>query len=84
MKKTRKKIFSGVVISDKMDKTRTVLVTKTVRHPLYEKTIRKNKKYYVHDEKNESHIGDKVEIIETRPLSKLKRWRIVKIIKKDL
>jgi small subunit ribosomal protein S17 len=83
MKKTNKKVLSGIVISDKMNKTRVVLVTRTVRHPLYEKVIRKNKKYYVHDEKNESHIGDKVEIIETRPLSKLKRWRIVKVVSKS-
>ncbi|MFN3966785.1 MAG: 30S ribosomal protein S17 [Endomicrobiia bacterium] len=80
MKKTKRKILSGVVVSDKMNKTRVVLVTRTFRHPLYEKVIRRNKKYYVHDEKNESHTGDKVEIIETRPLSKLKRWRLLRIV----
>jgi len=83
MKNKNKKIFSGVVISDKMNKTRVVLVTRTVRHTLYEKVIRRNKKYYAHDEKNESHIGDKVEIVETKPLSKLKRWRIIKIVSKS-
>jgi len=83
MKNKNKKIFSGVVISDKMNKTRVVLVTRTVRNTLYEKVIRRNKKYYAHDEKNESHIGDKVEIVETKPLSKLKRWRIIKIVSKS-
>lgn len=75
-----RKIREGIVISDKMNKTRVVLVTRTVRHPLYEKVMRLRKKYYAHDEKNISHMGDMVRIIETRPLSKLKRWRIAKIL----
>ncbi|OIO73233.1 MAG: 30S ribosomal protein S17 [Elusimicrobia bacterium CG1_02_37_114] len=72
----KKKTRIGTVVSDKMNKTRVVLVERTVRHPLYKKVIHKTKKYYVHDEENISHTGDKVKIIETRPLSKLKRWRI--------
>jgi len=77
----KRKIHEGIVLSDKMDKTRIVVVERTVRHPLYEKVLKKRKKYYVHDEKNVSHTGDKVSIIETRPLSKLKRWRILEVIK---
>ena len=76
-----KKNLTGIVISDKMNKTRVVKVVRTVRHPKYEKVIHKAKKYYVHDEKNESKVADKVEIIQTRPLSKLKRWRIIKIVR---
>lgn len=73
----------GKVISDKMQKT-IVVVSETLRkHPLYKKYIRHRTKYYVHDEKNEAKIGDTVLIEETRPLSKLKRWRLVKIIKEN-
>ena len=72
----------GVVVSDKMDKTVVVVVERLVRHPLYKKVLRKRKKYYAHDENNECKIGDVVEIMETRPLSKLKRWRVVRIIEK--
>ncbi|MBI5574182.1 MAG: 30S ribosomal protein S17 [Elusimicrobia bacterium] len=74
MRKTK----TGIVISDGMNKTRVVEVTWTIRHPLYQKVIRHRTKYYAHDEKNETRLGDKVNIIETRPISKLKRWRIVK------
>ncbi|MDI6640766.1 MAG: 30S ribosomal protein S17 [Elusimicrobiota bacterium] len=73
-----RKVLTGVIISDKMDKTRVVKVIRTTRHPKYKKVMHKAKKYYAHDEKNITHVGDKVEIIETRPLSKLKRWRISK------
>jgi len=76
------KTRQGIVVSDKMDKTRVVTVTRSFRVPVYEKVVRKSKKFYAHDAKNESHTGDFVEITETRPLSKLKRWRIVKILKK--
>ncbi len=69
----------GIVVSDKMNKTRVVLVTRRVRHPLYGKEIKKQSKFYVHDEKNESKIGDRVRIMETRPLSRTKRWRLVAI-----
>ena len=74
-------VFQGVVVSDKADKTRVVTVQRTVRHPEYEKVMRKRSKFYVHDEANESHEGDLVEIMGTRPLSKLKRWRLVRVVK---
>lgn len=76
-----RKIREGVVVSDKMNKTRVVLVERLKRHPLYEKVIRVRKRYYVHDEENTSREGDRVKIIETRPLSKLKRWKLLEIIK---
>ncbi len=72
----------GKVISDKMQKTRVVVSESLRQHPLYKKYYKHRTKYYVHDEKEESKVGDSVLIEETRPLSKLKRWRLVKIIKK--
>ena len=72
----------GVVSSDKMDKTVVVSIKDKVRHPLYNKLINRTVKYKAHDEKNECGIGDKVLIMETRPLSKDKRWRVVEIIEK--
>lgn len=78
----KRKILTGVVKSSKMDKTCVVTVERKIRHPIYEKVMRKLKNYYVHDEKNSSHIGDRVKIISTRPLSKLKRWRLLEIIGK--
>lgn len=71
----------GLVLSDKMNKTRVVRVERLARHPLYKKTLRIRKKYYVHDEQNQSKAGDKVRIQETRPLSSTKRWKVVEIIK---
>jgi len=77
----RKRVI-GKVISDKMQKT-IVVISETLRmHPLYKKYIKHRTKYYVHDEKNEAKVGDEVLIEETRPLSKLKRWRLVKVIKR--
>ncbi len=73
----------GKVISDKMQKTRVVISETLRQHPLYKKYYKHRTKYYVHDEKNESKIGDVVLIEETRPLSKLKRWRLVKILRKE-
>ena len=72
----------GVVVSDKMDKTVVVAVQDNVRHPLYKKIVKTTYKLKAHDEKNECAIGDKVRIMETRPLSKDKRWRLVNIIEK--
>lgn len=72
----------GIVISDKMDKTITVQVVRVTHHPVYNKTMKKSVKFKAHDEKNEAGIGDTVKIVETRPLSKTKRWRLVEIIKK--
>ena len=76
-----RKVLTGTVVSDKMDKTRVVKVERRAAHPLYHKVVKHTSKCYVHDENNESKIGDVVEIMETRPLSKLKRWRLVKIMK---
>ena len=70
----------GVVISNKMEKTVTVQVTRKMRHPKYGKVIERAKKYYAHDETNALQPGQKVRIMETRPLSKLKRWRVVEVV----
>ncbi len=72
----------GMVISDKMDKTVVVAIQDNVKHPLYKKIIKRTVKFKAHDEKNECGVGDKVEIMETRPLSKDKRWRVTNIIEK--
>ena len=72
----------GVVTSNKMDKTITVSVVSNKRHPLYSKVYKSTKKFKAHDENNECHIGDRVLVMETRPLSKDKRWRVVEIIEK--
>jgi small subunit ribosomal protein S17 len=81
--RSKRKERLGIVISDKMDKTRVVRVERLMRHHLYGKIIRKAKRFKAHDEKNASKVGDKVRIMETRPLSKDKRWRIVEIIKSE-
>ena len=72
----------GRVVSDKMNKTVTVLVERKVKHPLYGKIIRLSKKYHAHDENNEFHEGDVVEIQETRPIAKTKAWRVSKLVEK--
>jgi small subunit ribosomal protein S17 len=72
----------GVVSSNKMDKTITVTVERKVKHPLYGKFVKKSTKFHAHDEKNECSIGDTVKIMETRPLSKTKRWRMVEVVEK--
>ena len=77
-----RKVRIGRVVSDKMDKTAVVAVESFIKHPLYGKRVRKTKKYKAHDENNMCRVGDEVKIIETRPLSKEKRWRVVEIIKK--
>jgi len=77
----KRKELIGVVVSDKMDKTIVVKVERLVTHPLYKKTIKKSKKYKVHDEENKAKTGDKVKIMETRPLSKEKRWRLVEVLR---
>jgi small subunit ribosomal protein S17 len=78
----RRKTEVGVVASDKMNKTRRVVVERLVPHPKYGKMMRRRTVCHAHDEGNESHVGDTVEIMETRPLSKLKRWRVVRIVRK--
>ena len=82
--RAERKVISGIVVSDKMNKTRTVEVSTTKKHSFYGKIIRTSKCYHAHDEGNESKIGDKVEITSTRPLSKLKRWRVSKIVEKAI
>ncbi|NLA04745.1 MAG: 30S ribosomal protein S17 [Firmicutes bacterium] len=83
MSTNKGKFYTGRVVSDRMDKTRVAAVVRITRHPLYGKTIRRTKKYLFHDENNESKMGDLVKIMETRPLSKRKRWRLAGIIKKS-
>ena len=78
LRKTR----TGKVVSDKMDKTITVAIEDHVKHPLYKKIVKKTYKLKAHDEKNECNIGDTVKVMETRPLSKDKRWRLVEIIER--
>ena len=70
----------GTVVSDNMDRTVVVAVERKVAHPLYGKQVTRTKKYYAHDEENAAHTGDRVRIAETRPLSKLKRWRLVEVL----
>ncbi len=77
-----RKIRIGTVSSDKMDKTITVSVETVKQHPLYKKTVKTSKKYMAHDEENEAKIGDIVKIMETRPLSKDKRWRLIEVVQK--
>ncbi len=72
----------GVVVSNKMEKTISVSVERRLRHPIYGKSVKKTKKFMAHDENNDSNIGDTVRIMETRPLSKLKRWRLVQVIER--
>ena len=82
MDRRQRKIKVGVVSSDKMDKSRVIVVERYVRHPLYNKYIKKRSKFMAHDENNESHIGDTVKIMETRPLSRRKRWRLIDIVER--
>ena len=82
MDRGQRKVIQGVVSSDKMDKSRVVVVERRVKHPLYKKYVKKTSKFMAHDEQNDSHIGDTVRIMETRPLSKNKRWRLVEIVER--
>ena len=82
IERNRRKTKVGFVVSDKMDKTIVVAVEDFVRHSLYGKSVKRTKKFKAHDENNECKIGDKVRIMETRPLSKDKRWRLVGVIEK--
>jgi small subunit ribosomal protein S17 len=77
-----RKVREGVVVSDKMDKTVTVAVIERVRHPKYAKFVMQTKKLYAHDEANDAHTGDRVRVMETRPLSKQKRWRVVEVLER--
>ena len=80
--RNRRKSIVGMVSSDKMDKTVVVTIEEFVRHPLYGKAVKRTKKVKAHDETNQCAVGDKVRIMETRPLSKDKRWRVVNIVEK--
>ncbi len=78
----QRKLLRGKVVSNKMNKTITVQVERVKRHPLYHKTLRVRRKFHAHDEANEARVGDMVEIASTRPLSKLKRWRLVQVVER--
>ena len=78
----RRKVRTGVVVSDKMDKTVLVRIDRKVRHPLYRKTVARSTKLAAHDENNDAHVGDTVRVMETRPLSKTKRWRVVEVVQR--
>jgi small subunit ribosomal protein S17 len=82
MERKLRKVRTGVVTSNKMEKTITVSVERKLRHPIYGKFVKNTKKFHAHDEKNECGIGDIVRIMETRPLSKTKRWRMLEVIEK--
>jgi small subunit ribosomal protein S17 len=78
----RRKVRTGVVVSDGMDKTVVVRIDRQIRHALYGKTVRRSSKLAAHDESNEARVGDTVRVMETRPLSKTKRWRLVEVVEK--
>jgi small subunit ribosomal protein S17 len=82
MSRGQRKSRTGSVVSDAMNKTIVVSVERRFAHPLYGKQVTRHKKYYAHDEENQAHVGDVVTIIETRPLSKKKRWRLAEVVKK--
>jgi len=82
VERNSRKARVGVIVSDKADKTVTVQVERRFSHPLYGKRVGKTKKYHAHDEKNEYRVGDTVRIVETRPLSKTKRWRVAELIER--
>ncbi len=83
MERKTRKMLTGLVVSDKMEKTRVIAVERIARHPLYGKIVRSTKKFKFHDENNLSQSGDRVKIVETRPLSKDKRWRLAEIVEKS-
>ncbi len=80
--RSRRKSREGTVVSASMDRTAVVLVTEQVRHRRYNKTVRRHKRLYVHDQENDLNVGDRVRVSETRPLSKLKRWRLVQVLER--
>lgn len=81
-KRTQRKLRTGMVVKDTTDKTVVVTVTDQVRHRLYGRIIRRSRKFIAHDETNDAHVGDTVRIMETRPLSKTKRWRVVQVVER--
>ena len=80
--RNQRKVREGTVVSTAMDKTAVVVMKRRLRHPVYGKYVTKDKKFYVHDEENQCQVGDLIRIMETRPLSKLKRWRLVEILER--
>ena len=82
MVERKRKTLIGEVVSDRMHKTITVMVERRVRHPIYERVIKRSKKYHAHDERNQCQIGDVVRIVETRPLSRTKRWRLQEVVRR--
>jgi small subunit ribosomal protein S17 len=78
----RRKVREGIVVSDAMEATLVVAVVQRVRHPRYGKTVQRTKRLYVHDAENAARVGDRVKVVETRPLSKLKHWRLVEIMER--
>jgi 30S ribosomal protein S17 len=82
MERNNRKVREGVVVSDKMDKSIVIKVERKMKHPIYGKFLKRSTKFMAHDEKNDCHIGDRVRIMETRPLSKNKCWRLVEIIER--
>lgn len=80
--RSNRKTREGIVVSDKMEKTAVVAVIDRVRHPKYGKFMMRTKRLYAHDETNDAHVGDKVRVMETRPLSKNKRWRVVEVVER--
>lgn len=80
--RSARKVRTGVVVSDARDKTVTVEITMSVRHPKYAKTIERRRRLQAHDEQNDAHVGDKVRVVETRPLSKTKHWRVVEVVER--
>ncbi len=78
----RRKVRTGVVVSDKMDKTVLIRIDRQVRHRVYGKIVKRSSKLAAHDETNDAHVGDTVRVVETRPLSKSKRWRVVEIVER--
>jgi small subunit ribosomal protein S17 len=78
----RRKVMEGLVVSVAMDKTAVVAIIERVRHPRYAKTMQRTKRFHAHDPNNESRVGDRVRLAETRPISKLKRWRIVEVLER--
>ena len=80
--RANRKMREGVVVSSGMDKTAVVAVVERVRHPKYAKFVNRTKKLYAHDEANDAHVGDTVRLMETRPLSKTKRWRVIEIVER--
>jgi len=82
IKKSSRRVLEGVVTGNKMDKSITVKVTRTVRHPRYNKFVKKYAKYHAHDEANQCKVGDLVSILENKPVSKLKRWRLKEVLQK--